>query len=140
MNSDYTSSKKNFYAIIQKKSKGANMSLAVLVWFALPIGIYTIIFELKSKKKYNALFEDFYKKTINSNKLSQKEKHSQILQLLRRNGYEVTEESEHKIIGEKKILSLGWIILSIGFVYVGVVFYLLYYYFIQKPHRLVYEV
>ena len=116
------------------------MSLAVLVWFALPIGIYTIIFELKSKKKYNALFEDFYQKTIKSNNLSQKEKHAQILQLLKRNGYEVTEESKNKIIGEKKILSLGWIILTIGFIYVGVIFYLLYYYFIQKPHRLIYEV
>jgi len=116
------------------------MSLAVLVWFALPIGIYTIIFELKSKKKYNALFEDFYQKTIKSNKLSQKEKHAQILQLLKRNGYEVTEESKNKIIGEKKILSLGWIILTIGFIYVGVIFYLLYYYFIQKPHRLIYKV
>jgi hypothetical protein len=116
------------------------MSLAVLVWFALPIGIYTIIFELKSKKKYNALFEDFYQKTINSNKLSQKEKHSHMLQLLRSNGYEVLEESKERVVGEKKILSLGWIIFSIGFVYVGVVFYLLYFYFIQKPHRLVYEV
>ncbi len=116
------------------------MSLAVLVWFALPIGIYTILYELKSKKKYNALFEDFYQKTINSKKLSQKEKHNQILQLLERNGYEVIEESEHKIVGEKKIISLGWIILGISFIYVGVIFYLLYYYFIQKPHRLVYEI
>jgi uncharacterized membrane protein YukC len=50
------------------------------------------------------------------------------------------EEREDTIIGEKKILSLGWIILGIGFIYVGVLFYLIYYYFIQKPHRLVYEV
>jgi uncharacterized membrane protein YukC len=116
------------------------MSLSVLVWFALPIGIYTIIFELKSKKKYNALFEDFYQKTIKSNRLSQEEKHAHILQLLKSNGYELVEEHEHKIVGEKKILSLGWIILGIGFIYVGVIFYLLYFYFIQKPHRLVYEV
>ncbi len=116
------------------------MSLAVLIWFALPIGIYTILFEFKSKKKYNALFEDFYQKTIKSDKLSQDEKHHLMLQLLERNGYTVVEEQEHRVVGEKKILSLGWIILGIGFIYIGVLFYLLYYYLIQKPHRLVYEV
>ena len=115
------------------------MSLAVLVWFALPIGIYTILYEVKSKKKYNALFEDFYQKTIKNSKLSQNEKHSLILQLLERNGYELIEENERKIVGEKKILSLGWIILSIGFIYVGVLFYLFYYYFMQKAHRLSYD-
>ena len=116
------------------------MSLAVLIWFALPIGIYTIMFELKSKKKYNALFEEFYQKTTNNSKLSQEEKHQLMLQLLERNGYEVVEEQEHRVVGEKKILSLGWIILGIGLLYIGLLFYLLYYYFIQKPHRLVYEV
>ena len=112
------------------------MSLAVLIWFAIPIGIYTILFEIKSKKKYNALFEDFYQKTINNEKLSQKEKHNLMMQLLLKNGYEVTEERHDLVVGEKRVLSLGWIILSIGFVYIGVLFYLVYYYFIQKPHHL----
>ena len=116
------------------------MSLAVLVWFAIPIGIYTLIFERKSKKKYNALFDDFYQKTINNPKLSQEEKHAHMVELLTRNGYELQEETPHKVVGEKKILSLGWIILGIGFLYVGVIFYLGYYYLMQKPHRLVYEV
>jgi len=116
------------------------MSLALLVWFAIPIGIYTLIAERKSKQKYNALFEDFYQKTINNQKLSQKEKHGLMVQLLERNGYELIEEHSHLVVGEKKILSLGWIILGIGFVYIGVLFYLIYYYFIQKPHHLRYEV
>ena len=116
------------------------MSLAVLIWFAIPIGIYTILFELKSKKKYNALFDDFYLKTMNNKQLSQTEKHAHMVELIERNGYELVEESQHKVVGEKKILSLGWIILGIGFVYVGIIFYLFYYYLIQKPHRLVYEV
>jgi uncharacterized membrane protein YukC len=114
------------------------MSLAVLVWFAIPIGIYTLLFEKKSKKKYDALFEEFYQKTLNNKKFSQKEKHDLMLQLLERNGYNLIEETPNKIIGEKKILSLGWILLGIGFIYIGVLFYLVYYYFIQKPHRLIY--
>jgi len=116
------------------------MSLAVLVWFAIPIGIYTILFERKSKKKYDALFENFYQKTINNKNLSQKEKHTLMLQLLHKNGYKLVEENPNRMTGEKKILSLGWIILGIGFIYIGVMFYLIYYYFIQKPHRLNYEV
>ena len=116
------------------------MSLAVLIWFAIPIGIYTIIFEKKSKKKYDALFEDFYQKTLNNPKLSQKEKHGLMMQLLQKNGYKVVEERHDLLVGEKRVLSLGWIILGIGFLYIGVLFYLLYYYFLQKPHRLRYEV
>ena len=116
------------------------MSLAVLVWFAIPIGIYTLLFEKKSKKKYDALFEDFYQKTINNSKLSQEEKHGLMMQLLQKNGYKIVEERHDLLVGEKRVLSLGWIILGIGVLYIGVLFYLLYYYFIQKPHRLVYEV
>ena len=116
------------------------MSLAVLIWFAIPIGIYTILFERKSKNKYDALFEDFYQKTIKNPKLSQKEKQSLITQLLLKNGYKLLEKPHNIIVGEKRVLSLGWIILGIGFVYIGVLFYLGYYYFIQKPHRLSYEV
>jgi len=116
------------------------MSLALLIWFAIPIGIYTLLFEKKSKKKYDKLFEDFYQKTLHNKRLSSEEKHTLILQLLEKNGYELVEEEHHKIIGEKKILSLGWIILGVGFLYIGVIFYVIYYYFIQKPHRLEYEV
>ena len=116
------------------------MSLAVLIWFAIPIGIYTIRFERKSKEKYNALFEDFYQKTIKNEKLSQKDKHSLMMQLLGRNGYNIVQDSQSLVVGEKKILSLGWIILGLGFVYVGVIFYLIYYYFMQKPHKLVYKI
>ena len=116
------------------------MSLAVLIWFAIPIGIYTLIFEQKSKKKYQQLFEDFYMQTMNNPKLSQSEKYHLVLQLLEKNGYKIVEESTSQIIGEKKILSLGWIILGLGLFYVGVIFYLLYYYFMQKPHRLIYRV
>jgi len=116
------------------------MSLAVLIWFAIPIGIYTILFEQKSKKKYNALFEEFYQKTINNKKLSQEEKLGLITELLERNSYTIVEESDHHLVGERRILSLGWIILGLGLLYVGVIFYLIYYYLIQKPHRLVYEI
>ena len=116
------------------------MSLAVLIWFAIPIGIYTIIFELKSKKKYNALFENFYQKSIHNPKLSQKEKHNLMVKLLQKNGYEIIKEDSNLVVGEKRVLSLGWIILGIGFLYIGVIFYIAYYYFFQKPHRLIYKV
>jgi uncharacterized membrane protein YukC len=120
--------------------KGEIMSLALLIWFAIPIGIYTLHFEQKSQKKYNALFDNFYQKTMANPKLNQEEKYSLLTQLLERNGYEFIEESEHRIVGEKKVLSLGWIILGVGLLYIGVIFYLIYYYFIQKPHRVSYEI
>jgi len=116
------------------------MSLALLIWFAIPIGIYTIRFEQKSKDKYHALFENFYQKTLKNNKLSKKQKMELIIELLNRNSYKITEHKEDYIAGERRILSLGWIILTLGFFYIGVIFYLIYYYFIQKPHKLSYKI
>ncbi len=116
------------------------MSLALLIWFAIPIGIYTIRFEQKSKDKYNALFEDFYQKILNDERLNREEKIERLEELLNRNSYTIVEHTSNRIVGERKILSLGWIILTLGLIYIGVIFYLIYYYFIQKPHRLIYEI
>jgi hypothetical protein len=116
------------------------MSLALLIWFAIPIGIYTIRFEQKSKDKYNALFEDFYQKILNDERLNREEKMERLEELLNRNSYTIVEHTSNRIVGERKILSLGWIILTLGLIYIGVIFYLIYYYFIQKPHRLIYEI
>ena len=91
------------------------MSLAVLIWFAIPIGIYTIRFEQKSKDKYHALFENFYQKTLANEKLTKEEKMRLMIELLSRNSYTITEHTDNRIAGERRILSLGWIILTLGF-------------------------
>jgi hypothetical protein len=104
--------------------------------FLFPIGLYTYFFiERKTKKEYQKVFDDFQVDTLSKSELSNKEKINFFEQMLLQNEYEVTEITESRVIGEKKVLSLAFIFMGLGLYIVGLFFYLAYYFWLQKPHR-----
>jgi Na+/melibiose symporter-like transporter len=95
------------------------------------IGAVVLFFEHKNKKIYVKVFDDFYEKTMQNKALQTPQKALLLEQMLAKNGYGV-EKIEGKIIGKKKIFSLGWLLLTLFT-------YLLFYFYLQKPHVIVFN-
>ncbi len=111
----------------------------IIMIFALPIGIYLLMQEKKSMKKYQAIFDNFYKKVQEDHTLNNQEKIDLLEKMLYQNGYEITQKTKHLVEGKKKIFSIGWMFIGIGTLYVGLITYILYYFYLQKPHVVVYK-
>ena len=108
----------------------------ILMMFLFPIGLYTyFVIEKKSKKEYQKVFDDFQIKTSTNSKLEAKDKINLFEQMLLQNEYEVTEINEYSVVGEKKVLSLAFIFMGLGLYIIGIFFYLAYYFWFQKPHK-----
>jgi hypothetical protein len=108
----------------------------IIMLFLFPIGFYTYFFiERKTKKEYQKVFDDFQVNTVSKSKLTNKEKINLFEQMLLQNEYEVIEVSESRVMGEKKVLSLAFIFMGLGLYIVGLFFYLAYFFWLQKPHR-----
>jgi hypothetical protein len=108
--------------------------------FLFPIGLYFYFFvEKKAKPKYQKVFDDFALQIKNDRTLSSKEKMQQYKDMLQQNGYTIAESTENSIKGEKLILSMSLLAMSVGVYYVGMFVYLAYYYWIQKPHVVSYK-
>ena len=113
----------------------------VIMLLMLPIGLYTyFVIEKKNKKEYQKVFDDFQEDISSQEKISSDEKLEQFIQMLVINGYKIKEESSHKVEGEKKVLSMGLMMIGTGFYFIGLIVYLLYFYFMQKPHKVVFVV
>jgi len=113
----------------------------VIMIFLFPIGFYFYFFvERKNKPKYQKIFDDFQLKVQNDARLSDKEKTEQYTNMLRHNGYTIVDTSPSMIKGEKRLLSMSLLAMSIGAYYVGVLVYLAYYFWLQKPHSVEYNV
>ncbi|HHD79138.1 MAG TPA: hypothetical protein ENK98_05840 [Epsilonproteobacteria bacterium] len=107
----------------------------VIMMFLFPIGLYFYFFvERRDKPKYQKIFDDFGEKIKQDSALNNEEKREQYTQMLHQNGYTVTESSQTKVRGEKRILSMSLLAMSIGAYYVGVLVYLAYYFWVQKPN------
>ncbi len=108
----------------------------LLMMFLFPIGLYTyFVIEKRTKKEYQKVFDDFQKSTSLSTKYTDAEKIARFEQMLEQNGYEVTSVTENRVVGEKKVLSMAFIFMGLGLYIVGIFFYLAYYFWFQKPHR-----
>jgi uncharacterized membrane protein YukC len=107
--------------------------------FALPIGIYILLQEKKGKSKYQAVFDGFFKKIEDENSLSKKEKIEILSDMLYKNGYEITQMSKELVRGEKKIFSVGWLFIGVGTLYIGLIVYIIYFLYFQKPHVVLFE-
>jgi len=113
----------------------------VIMMFLFPIGLYFYFFvERKDKPKYQKIFDDFGEKIEQDSALNTKDKLEQYTQMLRQNGYTITESTQTKVRGKKRILSMSLLAMSIGAYYVGVFVYLAYYFWVQKPHVVEYEI
>ena len=113
----------------------------VIMLLLFPIGFYFYFFvERKEKPKYQKIFDDFQEKISKNSKLSSIQKQEQFQDMLLKNGYTLKEVNSTKIIGEKRILSMSLLAMSLGLFYIGVLVYLVYFYYFEKPHRVVYYI
>ena len=126
--------------IIQQIIKqGISMS-QVIMWFLFPIGLYFYFFvERKNRPAYEKVFTDFEARVQSNTSLSNTQKTQQYKEMLRKNDYKIIETTPTSVVGEKRIFSMSLFAMSAGLYLVGVVFYLIYWYYIQTPHRVAFH-
>ena len=108
----------------------------ILMMFLFPIGLYTyFVIEKKTKKEYQLVFDNFQKKTASSSKMTDEEKVHLFEQMLLQNGYTIVSMNGSTVVGEKKVLSMAFIMIGLGIYIIGLFFYLAYFFWFQKPHR-----
>jgi len=105
----------------------------ILLMLLLPIGALFYRNERKNKGKYQAVFDDYIKKVDENPDFTNIQKIGHVRELFLVNRYEVTSQSEDEIIGERKILSMGLLMM-------GLFIYVFYFFFFQKPHKIVYKI
>ena len=105
----------------------------ILLLLLFPIGALFYYNELKNRDKYQAIFDDYIQKVDASEELSDSQKLEQVKKLFLANRYEVSYHDNKEIVGERKVLSMGLLMM-------GLFFYVFYFFFFQKPHRIVYKV
>lgn len=106
----------------------------IIMIFAFPIGIIFLIQEKKARVKYQAIFDDFYNEVNSDKTLTKDEKTNLYKNMLSQNQYQITTKNQDEIVAEKKIFSVGYLFIGIGTLYIGVVIYIIYYLYFQKPH------
>lgn len=112
----------------------------VIMFFLFPVGLYFYFFkERKARPAYEKVFSDFNTNTRDDHILSYSEKIQRYKDMLRKNEYKITETTDTSVTGEKKLFSMSLFAMSVGFYYVGAVFYLLYFYYVQSPHKVVFD-
>ena len=110
----------------------------VIMLFLFPLGLYFYFFkERPARPRYNKVFTDFEAKVQNNSSLSNTQKTQQYKEMLEKNDYKIIVTTPTRVVGEKRIFSMSLFAMSAGLYLVGMVFYLLYWYYIQRPHRVV---
>jgi len=108
----------------------------IIMMFLLPIGLYTyFVIEKKTKREYQEVFDRFQTETASKSQLSDEAKLNLFEQMLLKNGYAIIDVNSSCVVGEKKVLSMAWIMMGLGLYIIGLLFYLAYYFWFQKPHR-----
>ena len=101
--------------------------------------LFLLFKERKARPAYEKIFSDFNNDIRDDNALSQSDKIQRYKDMLRKNDYKIIETTETSVTGEKKIFSMSLFAMSVGLYYVGAVVYLLYFYTMQSPHRVVFD-
>lgn len=95
------------------------------------IGAVVFYFEQKNKKSYQRVFDDFFDKISHKSSIKKEQKLFLAMQMLEKNGY-TTSQKDATVTAKKKIFSLGLFLMSFGL-------YLLYYFYLQKPHTVTFN-
>jgi len=112
----------------------------VIMMFLFPIGLYFYFFvEKKARPAYDKVFTDFEEEIQAEHILSQKQKLQRYREMLVKNDYKITDTTTTSITGEKKIFSMSLFTMSVGAYFVGAVIYLLYFFYVQKPHVVIFD-
>lgn len=108
----------------------------VIMMFILPIGIIVFYWDLKNYAANIKFFDSHVSKIINL-ELDKAEKIDGIDKMFRQNGYATVSRTDTTLIVEKKHVNLGVPFIMLGLMaYIGIVVYLIYFYYFLKPRRL----
>jgi len=111
------------------------MMTLVITFLSLPIGLLLIFNERRHIHKYDAVFHDFLNKVKADARLNSRAKIVRLRAMLERNHYHILFKNNHEIVAEKKLFSTGWLIFGLGLFFLGALIYILYFYKLQKPHK-----
>ena len=108
----------------------------IIMIFLLPIGIITYLWDKKNYAHNIQLFHDYIISVLDSD-LSTSEKLDSIDNLFYQNDYKRTERTPNTLIVEKKHFNLGVLLIFMGgLAYVGILLYMIYYFYLLKPRRI----
>jgi len=111
----------------------------VIMLLLFPIGLYFYFFvEKKARPAYEKVFSDFEEKIQSEQGLAQSQKLQRYREMLVKNDYKITDTTVLSITGERKIFSMSLFAMSVGAYYIGAVVYLLYFFYMQKPHKIIF--
>ena len=105
----------------------------ILLMFMFPIGAVFYYNERKNRGKYQKVFDDYMHKVDVDTTLTHAQKIEQVRALFLANRYEVTFQDAQVIRAQRKIFSMGLLMM-------GLFFYVFYYFFFQKSHNIAYRV
>lgn len=130
-------SKTHYNTILNRQ--GEVMSQVILL-LLFPIGFYFYFFkERPARPAYAKVFTDFEADIQDDDTLSQGNKIEHFKEMLLKNDYKIIKTTTTVVMAEKKIFSMSLFTISVGLFYVGAVAYLVYFYYFQKPHRIVFR-
>jgi len=113
----------------------------VIMLFLFPIGVYFYFFvERKNRPLYQKVFDDFQQQMDDDTIHTNEEKMKLFEAMLHRNGYTIVDATRTSIVGQKRIFLMSLLAMGIGAYFVGAAIYLIYFFFIQKPHRVEFKV
>lgn len=108
----------------------------VIMMFILPIGIIVYFWDLKNYTE-SIKFFDFHIMKILNLELDKAEKIDTIDKMFRQNGYASVSRTDTTLMVEKKHVNIGVPFIMFGLMaYIGIVVYLIYFYYFLKPRRL----
>lgn len=111
----------------------------VIMLFVLPLGILFYFFDKRTRAQNQRLFESF-EDEVKQTQTGSKAKLERIDAMYYANGYRRVLLDDTRLIVEKKYFNLGVLLILFGITsYFGIVFYLIYYNYIQKPDQRVVE-
>jgi len=108
----------------------------LIMLFILPIGIIVYFWD---RKNYAENIKEFNTHVINilNLELDSSKKMEIISKMFYQNGYTLADRTDTILIIEKKHLNIGVPFILFGLLaYIGIVLYLIYYYYFLKPRRL----
>lgn len=104
--------------------------------FILPIGIIIYFWDRKNYAK-NIQFFDLHIRKISNLQLEKVEKINTIEKMFLKNDYTSVSQSDRTLIVEKRHVNIGVPFIMMGLMaYIGIVVYIVYYYYFLKPRRL----
>ncbi len=108
----------------------------IIMMFALPIGIIIYFWDRKNAAATQKLYEAFIEQTRSDGKLDDKEKLLRIDMMFYGNGYRTVLREPKRLVVEKKHLNLGILVIAFALLnLLGVILFILYYFYLQKPLR-----